>query len=162
MNHENQIDNLDDDTLPDIGEELAPTNEMILEGRVGNGTWDDLTPELASRVQAERKEAGKAVKKARREGYNEGMKDALEISGRVTKGIASLGDRLLERLEGNDEMTRLELDTLKLAQSSAKEIADRGVGKAKAITEIRNETKILNLIHKREERIDPPDVIDAN
>lgn len=146
---DNRSENHEDtgSVLPDAGVELAPTSEQIVRGAIGNGTRDRFTSELASTIREERKVAKQETKKARTEGYNEGMKDGLQLAGKYTKNLVKLGDDILERLNQGEELTRLELDTLKLAQVAAKEVADRGVGKAVARSEVKNDTKILNLFH---------------
>lgn len=135
-----------DTPLPIIGDDVSPTSEMIVRGHVGNGTRDKLTSELAKRIQAERQAMVAEAKAGRRAAYEEGMKDALMKVAGVQSGILDLGHRLLERLELGEDLTRVELDTLKLAQSAAKEIADRAIGKPKTTAEVRTQQSILHLI----------------
>lgn len=141
----------DDSMLPDVGFEVAPTSEQIVQGHVGNGTRDQFTPELASRIQVERAEMKREIAASRREAYEEGMKDALKESASLTTGLVGIGNEILERLEQGEDLDRLMLDTLKLANTASAQVPDRAIGKAKAITEIKTETKILNMFHGRVE-----------
>lgn len=145
MSDDQQVDP-SDASLPVVGEDLAPTPEQIVEGRIGNGSWERISPQIASRLQAERAEMKREIKRSRREAYEDGMKDALRQVSSLQQGILDIGVELLKRLELGETLTRKELDTLKLAQSSAKEVADRAVGKPKTTAEVKNETSILHLL----------------
>ena len=138
-------DNDADIVLPDVGDEAAPTSEMVAKGNVGNGTWDEFTPELAGTIQRERAESKRETALAREEAYEEGMKDALQLSGRLTTGIVQIGVQIVERLEQGEEMDRLLLDTLKLANTASGQVPDRAIGKSKQRQESDNKTTILNL-----------------
>lgn len=138
-------DDVADVELPDVGDEAAPSSEMVAKGNVGNGTWDRFTPELASTIQKERAENKRQIAIAREDAYEEGMKDALAMSGRLTTGIVQIGVEIVERLEQGEEMDRLLLDTLKLANAASTQIPDRAIGKAKQRQESDNKTTILNL-----------------
>lgn len=136
--------------LPDVGEDLAPTNEMIVKGHVGNGQRDAFTPELTKRIQVERKEMQIELKRGRREAYEEGVKDTLVEVGKLQKGLIEQGNAILKRLQDGiitqDELTATELGTLKLANTAAKEAADRAVGKAKTTTEVNTNGQVLHLL----------------
>lgn len=152
---EPEDDNVDV-ALPDVGVESAPSSEDIVQGRVGNGTYDRFTPELASRMNAERAEMKREVIRARREAYEEGMKDALAESANLTTGLVKLGNDILKRLENGEsvKLSQRELDTLKLANTANKDIPDRAIGKPKARSESDNQTTVLNVLMGRVEHID--------
>ena len=137
-------------SLPDVGHDLAPTNEMIVQGNVGNGQRDAFTPELTKRIQVERKEMQVELKRSRREAYEEGIKDALSEVAKLQTGIIEQGNVILQRLQDgtitHEELSSTELGTLKLANTAAKEAADRAVGKAKTTSEVTTTGAILHLL----------------
>ena len=139
-----------DPLLPEVGEDLSPTNEMIVKGRVGNGRRDQFTPQLANRIQVERREMQRELKKGRREAYEEGVKDTLKAAGDLQSGLIEQGNAILKRLQDgavtHDELTAVELGTLKLAQAAGKEAADRSIGKAKTTSEVKHDGHLLHLL----------------
>jgi hypothetical protein len=137
--------------FPDIGSDLAPTPERIVEGKVGNGTYDRLTPELAKRIQVERREAKAEIRRSRREAYEEGVKDALGEIAKLEHGILEIGSALLAKLEHGEALTKRELDTLKLAKDMASEMKDRGLGKARTTHEVSGSVSLLHLLHGKVE-----------
>jgi hypothetical protein len=140
------LDIIDAVVLPDVGDDLSPTTEQILAGRIGNGKWDSLTPELAKTFAAERREMGRQIKVSRREAYEEGMRDALGQIADFETGIINLGSALMERLQLGEALSQRELDTLKLAQKTAIEMKDRAIGKPKTVAEVTTQKSILHLI----------------
>lgn len=132
--------------LPDVGDDMTPTAEMIVQGRIGNGVHARLDSELAKTLQAERTEMRREINASRREAYEEGVKDTLSQVQDLQQGILKIGVELMKRLETGEPLSKKELDTLKLAQSTAKELADRAVGKAKTTSEVKSQSSILHLI----------------
>lgn len=137
---------VDGEDLPDIGHDMAPSSEMIVMGRIGNGTHDSFTPELAKRIQLERRQNADALKASRKEAYEEGMKDALARIASFEKGILDIGIELMKRLDKGEPLTRKEVDTLKLAQKTAVEMKDRAMGRSKTTAEVKTQKSILHLI----------------
>jgi hypothetical protein len=139
-----------DESLPDVGEDLAPTNEMIVQGKIGNGTYDRFTPELAKQIQVERTENKRLVERTRRESYEEGQRDMLKQVEGLQGGILGLGAKILQRLENGDvlpeELTPTELGTLKLAHQAGLEVRNAAIGKPKTVAEVSTQTNILHLI----------------
>lgn len=139
-----------DTTLPDVGKDLAPTSEMVVQGKVGNGTYDRFTPELAKQIQAERTENKRLVERTRREAYEEGQRDMLSQVESLQGGILGLGAKILQRLESGEvlpeELTPTELGTLKLAHTAGLEVRNAAIGKPKTTAEISTQTNILHLI----------------
>ena len=135
-----------DPMLPPFGEDKVPSAEMIVEGKVGNGSNERFTSKLASTIQGERAVMKRELAAGRQDAYEEGMKDALGQIAFLETGIVEIGVSLLKRLELGDTLTRKELDTLKLAQQAAKEMKDRAMGKSKSTTEVTTTTSILALV----------------
>lgn len=138
--------------FPDVGTDMAPSNEMIVEGKVGNGTHDRFTPELQKQIQLERKKNAEVVKQSEREGYLAGIRDSYAKVGELERGILDIGLQVMKAREEGEPLTKRELDSLKLAQDTAKEMKDREGGKSTSRHEVKQETTILALL--RQERID--------
>jgi hypothetical protein len=91
------------------------------------------------------------------------MKDALVESAKLTTGLVALGNDILERLQRgeNVKLSQRELDTLKLANTANKDIPDRAIGKPKAVTEHKSETRILSLLTGKVEHVHGTDLSDT-
>jgi len=139
-------DHPDDIVLPDIGRDKAPTEDMIIRGAVGNGSWERFTPALASQIQLERAEMKRELKLGRKEAYEEGVKDALGSIAALEIGILEIGTTLLDKLGRGEALSRKEIDTLKLAQKAAVEMKDRAMGRSKTMAEVKTQQSILHLI----------------
>ena len=139
----NTGDSLD---MPAIGKDLAPTQDMIVEGRVGNGSWERINAETTKRIQLERRENKAEIAKARVEAYERGVNEALGTISKLESSIVEIGSRLLERTAEGEPLTRAELETLKLAHKVAESMKDRAIGKPVTKAEVKTQQSILHLI----------------
>jgi len=143
---DDQLNEPTEPLLPEFGVDKVPSAEMIVEGKVGNGSYKQFTSQLASTIQSERAVMKREAKAERQRAYEEGMKDALGKIADLETGIVNIGAELLKRLEVGATLSRKELDTLKLAQQTAKEMKDRAMGRSTSKTEVSTQTSILALV----------------
>lgn len=134
------------DELPEAGHSEEPTTDMILRGKVGNGTWQKLNSEMSVQIQKERAIAKREAAAGRQEAYEQGAKDMLEKIGKFEKNLLEIGAELAEQKQRGTALTKDEVATMKLAQSVAVEVKNRGIGKSTTKHEITNQTSILHLI----------------
>lgn len=133
--------------LPDVGVEIVPTEQDIVEGRVGNGTWPKLNSELTKRIQLERREMKIELAQGRREAYENGVRDTLGSIGQLESGILEIGEKILQRVEdGELKLGKNDLALLKLAQKTAEDMKNRALGKPTTHHEVKSQSSILHLI----------------
>ena len=137
--------------FPLVGVDRTPTPEQIAEGRIGNGSWD-LTSSAYEVAQAEIRQQIKADKDERRHFFNEEAKDGLLNAIRFHNRIIDHGHKVMDKVEKGDPDDRphsSDMQILKMAQASSKELADRGMGRAKAAQEEGTTTSLLTLIQRK-------------
>jgi hypothetical protein len=110
---------------------------MLAQGAHGNGSWD-LTSEAYEASRVEIHQQIKAQKDERRHFFNEAAKDALLDAIKLHHRLVQRGLDVMDRIENPVEdapVTAKDMAILSMAQKSSKELADRGMGKPKAIEE---------------------------
>lgn len=138
-------------SFPLVGVDRRPTPEQIAEGRIGNGSWD-LTDAAYEAAQVEVRQQIKQDKDERRHFFNEEAKDGLLNAIRFHNRIINRGHEVMDRIEKDDEdvkVTSKDMTILNMAQKSAKELADRGIGKPKAVEEQGTTTSLLAILTKK-------------
>lgn len=139
--------------FPVVGVDRTPTARMIAEGRIGNGAWD-LTDTAIEAARIETHQIMRAEKDERRKVFNEAAKDALLDSVRLHHALVKRGLEVMERVNNPIEdapVTQKDLTILSMAQKSSKELADRGMGKAKGATEDVETHSVLSMLIKGRE-----------
>lgn len=139
--------------FPAFGRDLTPTPDMIERGHVGNGAWDLTDPSIeAARIEIH--EQKRQDKDARRKHFNESAKDALSDAVRLHHALIKRGLDVMERIEKPDEdkpVTSKDMSILALATKSAKELADRAVGRSSAAQQEQESSKSLLAIIQRKQ-----------
>lgn len=104
--------------LTSLGKDMTPTKEMIVQGKVGNGTAKSLDKQLAETIQRERTLAKAEAKLGRIEAYEQGVKDTLGDISQFEGKLVEIGNALLSKVKLGETLTRQEVETLKLVQST--------------------------------------------
>lgn len=104
--------------LTSLGKDMNPTKEMIVQGKVGNGTAKSLDKQLAETIQRERTLAKAEAKLGRIEAYEQGVKDTLGDISQFEGKLVEIGNALLSKVKLGETLTRQEVETLKLVQST--------------------------------------------
>ena len=137
--------------FPVVGTDLTPTPEMIAAGTLGNGSWD-VTSEAYEASRVEVHQQIKAQKDERRHFFNEAAKDALLDAIQLHHRLVKRGIDVMDRIENPVEdapVTAKDMQILNMAQKSSKELADRGMGKPKAVEEEGSTTSILTMLTRK-------------
>lgn len=136
--------------FPEVGEDATPTQEMIVRGAFGNGSWNLKDGSVDAAYEAAYA-AKKEERDQRQHFFNENAKDALKDSIEYHHSIVRQAQLVIDKIARGEEVSKIEQHLLKLGQSSALEIANRGLGKAKQISEHTEHKSLLSLIVKRDE-----------
>ena len=132
--------------LPDVGEDMAPTPQMIVQGKVGNGVQPRLTSEQSKQLAKERKQMRIEIKRSRQEAYEEGAKAILGEGSELENNVISHALALSKRLEAGEALSRTELDTLRLGLNTFAEVKNRAMGKSVTKTEVNTQGGVLHLL----------------
>lgn len=138
--------------FPVVGTDRTPTPEMIAQGLVGNGSMNILDHQVQVRYEEHRQKVAQE-KDERRKFFHEEAKDGLKDAIAFHRRIIEYGNKVMERIEKpveDNPVTAKDMQVLSMAQKSAKELVDRGVGRAKA-QETEHETKssVLQMIARK-------------
>ena len=137
--------------FPEIGDDVTPTTEMVVKGKIGNGISaahgdGDYAIELMKTMQAQKQEHRAELRKAREASYEEGVKDSLEVIAHLEGGLVDIGNVVMMKLVAGEKVTANEMTLLKLAQKTAEDMKNRALGKSKSISETTVKNTTLNLI----------------
>lgn len=140
-------------SFPLVGRDKTPDAEQLARGAHGNGSWD-LTDASVEVAYAEVHQAKKEAQDERRHFFNEAAKDALLDAIQLHHRIVRRGLEVMDKIESgaeDDPVTAKDMAVLSMAQKSSKELADRGIGKSKSVSEDQGaRTTILALLHNKQ------------
>lgn len=133
--------------LPDnFGDDITPTKEMVERGAVGHGRGMDYQA-LAEHNKA-LMEQQKKDKAAQRTAFNQRMTDLLEKVSNLHDTIITASEVLAKRMADGDRLSNAEMQMMKMGQAAAKEVTDRDLGRAKAITETTSQSTFIGVLLK--------------
>ena len=117
--------------VPTFGKDIAPTDEMIAQGRFGNGSYqtDDSTLAL---VRAERRRIAIERKEDRRQEYERLIVESLTDIAEFQDALIQLGKvTVLDALRnGTDEMKKVDLEIIAKALKASDQVSNRVLGLA--------------------------------
>ena len=131
-----------------VSGELVPPEDFGVDNHDtirGNGSYNHSIEELheaRDRHIAERKQAKNEAVQA----FNEGMKAGLKQVAKFNLDLLQAGSDLAEKAAMGMILSQQERELLKMAANAAKEIADRGAGKAKTTHEEHKSVSILSVL----------------
>ena len=154
---EERIDDADvevegpDELFPSVGRDLTPTMADLEAGKHGNGAWELADPEHVKVAYQEVHAQKQKDRDERRHFFNEEAKDALLDSILLHHRIVKRGLEVMDKLENEPaEVTAKDMQVLTMSQKSAKEVADRGMGRAKASQEETSTVGLLALLTRKQ------------
>jgi hypothetical protein len=146
----------DDEVL--TGDVLPPPGFGVerTDAKLGNGVYDQ-SPETLARIRHEHIERQRELKEERAKAFNEGMLAALKDAQKLHYSILAAGNDIAGRVARGQVVSQAERDILKMAQQTAKEVADRGAGKAKTTHEEHKSVSFLGMIVEARKEIERDD-----
>lgn len=119
------------DPVPNFGTDLAPTDDMIARGRVGNGSYQDgdKGPDLEF-IRAEKRRLAIQRKEERRAEYEARVVEDLGNIADFQSAMVKLGKKTaLAALKG-DELDKIDMDIIAKALKASDQISNRVLGLA--------------------------------
>ncbi len=117
------------------------------------------------KLAAKSKTITKELKAERRKAFHEGVLDCLADAAAIHSNILKTGVKLTAKAEQGKILSDSELELVKLAQKSAKEVTDRGIGKAVTRHEESHSVSFLSIIadaSSRQQVLNSAEVIDVH
>lgn len=135
--------------IPDIGVDASPSAEMIVQGKVGNGTWDRIdSSDAAKELQELRQEQGRKRKQLMRA---KAIEAELDMQDKIIDNRSLMHDTanvLHRKMANGEELTKFQMDYLKMADASGWKVTEDLHGKASTKHEITTHNSILALIRQ--------------
>jgi hypothetical protein len=131
--------------LSGLGKDQTPTTTDIIEGRVGNGTWERNAQHLET-IRTQHIERQREQKADFRKAFASRVEESLLDTADFNVKILEIADRLLMKIEQGLKLTTDERNILKMAQKSAKELTDRAIGTPKSVSEVTQTTSFLGVL----------------
>lgn len=101
--------------IPAIGTDASPSSEMIVQGNVGNGSWDKLSPTAADKLVEQKKELARQRKQIFRDGYDQAIEDMHDDGLAIKRNTLSTARQISDRMARGDELTKREHDIVQHA-----------------------------------------------
>ena len=115
---------------PEFGKDLEPTEQMIAEGRFGNGSYGNDTSALQV-VRAEKRRLAIERKESRRVAYENKVVESLEDIGDFQDKLIQLALKVTtEALADKRKLDRVDMDVISKGLKAADQVSNRVLGLA--------------------------------
>lgn len=114
---------------PSFGKDIAPTDEMIANGKFGNGSYGNDEQALAI-VRSERRRIAIQRKEERRQSYEAKVVESLEDIADFQDALIQLGKKTAEAGLKGDKLDKTDLEIIGKALKASDQVSNRILGLA--------------------------------
>jgi MoxR-like ATPase len=140
-------------TKPEFGKDLEPTDDMIAEGKFGNGSYGNDNKALEV-VRAEKKRIALMRKEERRAQYESRVVESLTDIGEFQDALIQLGKKTAAKglkLGIDEELSKTDLDVIAKALKASEQVSNRVLGLASRLDDKAPTTDALSYLIEGQE-----------
>lgn len=138
---------------PEFGKDLEPTDDMIAEGRFGNGSYGS-NAQAMEVVRAEKKRLALLRKEERRAAYEAQVIESIVDVAELQDAMIRLGKKTALRglkLPEGEELSKTDLDVIAKALKASEQVSNRVLGLASRLDDKAPTTDALSYLIEGQE-----------